>query len=92
MRNGHAVPALQGELLFATVHDWLPRADDLARGQTLDLSQVTRCDSAGLSLLLELKRRARHHGGDLTFHGPTPQVAALAGFFGIGGLLGLSGV
>lgn len=78
---------LEGELSFARVAHWLGRADALSAGPTLDLSQVTRADSAGLALLLELTRRARAQGRELHLVAPPPQLLQLARFFGLDGIL-----
>lgn len=45
---------LSGELSFATAAGHLRRASALTAADTLDLSGLTRCDSAGIALLLEL--------------------------------------
>lgn len=74
--------ALQGELSFATVPALLRRAAGAAE---LDLAGVTRADSAGLSLLLELTRRAGGKG--LRLRNANDQVRGLARFFGVDSLL-----
>lgn len=81
---------LSGELVFATVEDWLAQADALAAAGRLDLSAVPRADSAGLSLLLELVRRARARGNTLSFQNANAQIGGLARFFGVDGVLSLS--
>lgn len=78
---------LEGELSFARVPHWLAQADLLAGAPTLDLSRITRADSAGLALLLELTRRARQQGRDLRLLAPPAQLLQLAGFFGLDGIL-----
>ena len=75
---------LEGELSFAQVPRQLRLAESLVAGGSLDLSQVTRADSAGLALLLELTRRSR---GSLTIRGANEQVRQLAGFFGLDKIL-----
>ena len=57
--------ALTGELSFASVPAALDQADALIADGQIDLSGVTRTDSAGLALLLELTRRARVNGKQL---------------------------
>lgn len=53
----------------------------------LDLSGVTRADSAGLALLLELTRMALARGGTLQIEKSPPQLRKLAEFFGLDELL-----
>ncbi|MDR3419601.1 MAG: STAS domain-containing protein [Nevskia sp.] len=74
---------LEGELSFATVPQLLRQADALLAGGILDLSRVTRVDSAGLALLLELSRRSKSRGARLGIRGADPQILRLAGFFGL---------
>lgn len=76
---------LEGELNFAQVPQHLRRADDLIAGGSLDLSRVTRADSAGLALLLELNRRVG--GRTLAIRGANEQVLQLARFFGLDKIL-----
>lgn len=79
--------ALQGELSFARVPALYAQADVLAQAGHLDLSGVSRADSAGLALLLELNRRAKAHGIELRLGGAPQQLTALAAFFGLGAVL-----
>jgi len=79
--------ALEGELSFARVPHWLAQADALIAGSTLDLSRITRADSAGLALLLELTRRARKQGRALSLLAAPPQLLQLASFFGLDDVL-----
>ena len=53
----------------------------------LDLSGVTRVDSAAVALLLELTRRAKAKGKPLVFSGFTPALGRWLEFFGIGPML-----
>jgi len=78
---------LEGEVCFAGVPLLLKRADQLAATGTLDLSRVTRVDSAGLALLLELNRRCRARGGKLVLRGADERLLRLARFFGLDGIL-----
>lgn len=82
-----AIPALDGELSFARVSHWLAQADQLAAAGALDLSRVTRADSAGLALLLELNRRASTRGQPLRLASAPAQLIGLASFFGLDGIL-----
>ena len=79
---------LEGELSFARVPQWLAQAAALSANDTLDLSRVTRADSAGLALLLELTRRAKARGAVLKLRGAPDQVIDLARFFGLQAILG----
>lgn len=43
----------------------------------LDLSELTFCDSSGLSVLISALKAARGHGGDVALAGLTPPIRAL---------------
>lgn len=72
---------LQGELTAATAPALLKHAGALIAGGTINLSAVTRADSAGVSLLLELQRRAMAAGKPLTFSHCPEQLRGLLTFF-----------
>jgi len=74
---------LHGELTLANIPALLPQADTLLASLPVDLGEVSRADSAGLSFLLELTRRARARGLELNIHNAPPQVLDLARFFGL---------
>lgn len=78
---------LEGELNFARVPALYAQADALGQTSPLDLSRVTRADSAGLALLLEISRRASARGLELKLTGAPQQLTALATFFGLGAVL-----
>jgi phospholipid transport system transporter-binding protein len=78
---------LEGELSFARVPELLRHADALAAGGSLDLGRVTRTDSAGLALLLELGRRGQARGKPLLIRGASKQVVDFASFFGLDKIL-----
>lgn len=80
-------PIIEGELSFARVPHWLAQADALASAGVLDLSRVTRADSAGLALLLELSRRAAARGMPLKLKAPPAQLSELVSFFGLEAVL-----
>lgn len=87
--------ALSGELGFAQVPAALATARAALEREAdgpveLDLSGVTRVDSAGLALLLELARQARARGRELRCTGAPAQLRRLAEFFGISAVLALS--
>lgn len=75
---------ITGELSFATVPGVLPQIGKLLSAGTLDLSGVTRADSAGVALLLELRRR---HGRPLPITALSPQLSSLVEFFHLGTVL-----
>ena len=75
--------SLEGELSFARVPQLLRQGEALVAGGVLDLGQVSRADSAGLALLLELSRRSQGLGRPLAIRHAAPQVVQLARFFGL---------
>lgn len=85
---------LTGELSFATARDALDKAQSqLGEGNgpvEVDLSGVTRADSAGVAVLLELARLARARGREIRFARAPAQLRRLAEFFGVAGLLALT--
>ncbi len=80
---------LSGELSLPTMADWLPRIDRLATAGSLDLSGVTHADSAGIALLLELRRTAQSRGQNLQFTNAPAQLRQLTDFFGLTSALSL---
>lgn len=72
---------LEGALTFTTVPSLLRTADSFAQAGTLDLSKVTESDSAGVSFLLELTRRAQLRGQSLRYTGIPVQLRGLLSFF-----------
>lgn len=85
--------AIRGVLTFRTVPhalDDLQAAVDAADdGFRIDLSGVTRSDSAGLALLLEAVRLARDSGQELRLTEVPDQIAAMARVADVTGVLGL---
>lgn len=81
---------LPAQLTLATVTPLLAQADRLAAAERLDLSTVQACDSAGLSFLLELQRRARRAGRSLRYTGNSAAVHRLAAFFEVEPMLFLA--
>lgn len=72
---------VEGELDFATAADALAQSRALFRDHAvieLDLSGVTRGDSAGLALLLELVTWARNNARELQFLHLPEQLLAIA--------------
>ncbi|MGQ0587065.1 MAG: STAS domain-containing protein [Gammaproteobacteria bacterium] len=86
--------AISGELSFKNAVAALDAARDaLAASQgsfEVDLGGVTRADSAGLALLLELARDAHAAGRELRCTRVPEQLRRLAGFFGVTEVLSLS--
>ncbi|MBK1699969.1 STAS domain-containing protein [Thiococcus pfennigii] len=75
------VAALEGRLTAAEAGG---ARQDLARlietgdaRLVLDLSELTFCDSSGLSVLISGLKAARAKGGEVVLAGPTPPVRAL---------------
>jgi len=70
-----------GELTFATVNDVLPEAEKIFESTTnldIDLSDVTRSDSAGLALLVHWIRAAKNKKKTIVFHNIPSQMRAIA--------------
>lgn len=81
---------LRGELSFSTVMDLLRDSAGLLwrnSSVTLDLTGVTRTDSAGLALLVEWIRIARQRGKSIHFCNIPEQLMAVAQVAGLGELL-----
>lgn len=80
---------MQGALVLAEMHAWLARADALAAQDQVDLSAISRIDSAGAAFLLELARRAQARGVQLRFRAAPPNVRGLLEFLQIDQVLDL---
>jgi len=79
-----------GELSFATVKDVLLQSKDVfkpAEVLTIDLSAVTRSDSAGVALLVDWMRTAKKLNKKIVFHHIPAQMLAIAGASGLDELL-----
>jgi phospholipid transport system transporter-binding protein len=73
--------ALQGPVVFGTASELLKAGNGLfarTHSATLDLSQVTRVDSAALALLIEWLRQAERGGRVLRFSGMPDKLRAIA--------------
>ena len=84
-RTGPSSWSFEGELTFATVTRMLtngPKVDP-ANPAVVDLSGLTRGDSAGLSLLVEWLAVARASGGVLRYTGLPENFARLARVTGL---------
>jgi anti-anti-sigma factor len=91
-REAVTVAAVGGELdlatapeLFETVSSRISAGD---RHIVLDLSGLTFCDSAGLSLFVRLQRQLEELGGDLTLAAPTPIVRRVLDVTGLAAAFG----
>ena len=81
---------LSGELRFHTVPELLRQGRGRFEGASrfhLDLSGVTRADSAGLALLLEWLQACRRRQQDLLIENLPESLAAIARVSNLGGLL-----
>lgn len=72
---------------FANARELLGQAEQIVAAGEIDLSAVQRVDSAGVSLLLELSRRAASAGKPLRLRGAPEQLRGLSAFFGVDSLL-----
>jgi len=75
-----------GPVTFATAGDLLRASQGLFVGQkavTVDFGAVTSVDSAGLALLLEWLRRARHDGRAVKYTGLPEKLVAIAKLSGV---------
>lgn len=78
--SGEGRYTVSGELTFVTVPEvWRSSHGDLGSGPVqLDLGGITRVDSAGIALLIELVRTVRQRGGDVSLTHAPPQLMAIA--------------
>lgn len=77
---------VKGELDVDNVPARLKRSADWFEngGKTIiDLADVTRADSAGVALLLEWIRDAKHEGATLSFINAPEQMRAIINFCGL---------
>lgn len=79
--------ALPAELSFATVPAVLAQHQQLLASGVLDLAPVKSADSAGIALLLELTRRAKHAGKTLVLRNASTAIRSLSAFFGVDSVL-----
>jgi phospholipid transport system transporter-binding protein len=77
---------IHGELTFASINDKLAELPPFLRGNqdiTLDFSQVTNTDSAGLALMIEWIKITRHQRAQLHFKNVPKQLLNLAKLSGL---------
>ena len=84
-QTGPSSWSFEGELTFATVTEMFSKClkVDLTKPTVVDLSGVTRGDSAGLSLLVELLAVAEASGGVLRYTELPEKLGRLARVFGL---------
>jgi phospholipid transport system transporter-binding protein len=90
MQSSHFYP--NNIMTFATVEDdykRLIRFFHSCQELTIlfNLNTVEKCDSAGLSLLIEAKRLATHYNKNCKIKGITKHIQALAEFYGVDKIL-----
>lgn len=80
---------LVGELNFDTVPSLLKKSDSLLAGTaiTLDLSGVTRSNSAGIALLLTWKEQAQQADKQLSLINVPEKMQTIAEFSGVNDLV-----
>jgi phospholipid transport system transporter-binding protein len=89
-RKGEGRYAISGDLTFTTVPDLLRFGyGDLGGGGQVqvDLAGITRVDSAGIALLIDLARTVRKRGGNIFLLHAPPQLMAIAGVSGLEAVL-----
>jgi phospholipid transport system transporter-binding protein len=82
--------SVTGELTFQTVPDHWRKSADLFGGNsafTIDLSGVTRADSAGLALLIGWIRRAKQESKSIYFKNIPANLVAIARVTGVDAIL-----
>lgn len=83
--RGAGCYAISGELTFTTVPElWRSGLGEVDSGSVqLDLAGITRVDSAGIALLIELIRAVRKRGGEVALVHAPPQLMAIATVSGL---------
>ena len=80
-----------GELIYQTVsallREIMLHCQQGSLPQSVDLQAVSRADSAGIALLIELVRQAHLAGKAIKFSNPSPQVISMAQVSGVAELL-----
>lgn len=83
---------VSGDLTFTTVNELLSTSHTLfapVAELDIDLSDVTRSDSAGLALLIDWMRLAKQMNKNIVFHSIPSQMLAMAHASGLDELLPL---
>ena len=85
--NRAAVVRIEGEIEFATAPrlraTLLDLAQDGAAPVVVDLAQVTFLDSAGISLLIQAKKRLASGDSDLVLRAPQPHIRRVLEISGV---------
>lgn len=81
----------QGEWTQAGAPAVLAAASDYLQADHIDLGGITRIDSTGVALLLELTRRAQAQGKTLRFTAAPAQLRTLVRFFELDSILPFQG-
>jgi phospholipid transport system transporter-binding protein len=87
---GNGLFSLQGPVVFSTAGELLKAGNKLFAGNAdvhLDLSKVTRVDSAALALLIEWLRQAEHTGHSLQFSDMPEKLRSIAKLTGTDAIL-----
>ena len=83
--RGEGRYALTGELTFGTVPElWRSSSGTFANDTAvrLDLAGISRVDSAGIAMLIELTRLVRNRGGKISLEHAPPQLRFIGATFG----------
>ncbi len=90
IRVGETGWLLSGELNFETVPALLQHRGvqmEAGKNLTVDLSEVTRVDSAGLALMIEWLRESERKNLDMTFTNVPEQLLSIARVCGLDEIL-----
>lgn len=86
LEEGVSTWRLTGELTLATITTLLADLTQFSQfPQVVDLGEVTHTDSAGVALLIELRRRTREH--PIIFRNIPSQMLSIANVCGVQELL-----
>lgn len=81
INQGGGVFVIDGDLTFATIDKQTVKSFDFLKSSkpiTIDLGRVPCTDSAGLALMIEWIKHARHHRSHLNFKNIPDQLRNLA--------------
>lgn len=84
--EGDDIIKIRGEMTFDTVVELMSAIQKLIKNThqlVFDLSGITRSDSAGLALMIDLFKRAQHKKRDVYFLNPPKQLLAIANVCGV---------
>ena len=93
--GGGALVRIEGEVEFATAPrlraTLLDLAQESASPVVLDLAEVSFLDSAGISLLIQAKKRLSAAGSDLVLRAPQPNIRRVLEISGVTELFRIEG-